>query len=116
MFKKFLRIKSYAFDADDSFESPTYILNANIEKNYINQSTGTVPLDFGAGAGGGWGGSPWSTSPWGSRVLDSIKSKLPTGKAKSMAISFENNIINENILLSGYELEIAGPYRKEIKE
>lgn len=114
--KKFLRIKTYAFDADDSFESPSFILNANIEKNYINQSTGTVSLDFGGGTAGGWGGSVWSTAPWGSRVLDSIKSKLPTGKAKSLAISFENNTINENILLSGYELEIAGPYKKEIKE
>ena len=114
--KKFLRLKTYAFDADDSFESPTFILNANIQKNYINQNAGSIPLDFGGSSSGGWGAGGWGVSSWGSQILDAMKTKLPSGKSKSLAVSFENNTLNENVLMSGYEMEIAGPYKKEIKE
>jgi len=33
-----------------------------------------------------------------------------------LLLNFENKTINENVLISGYELEIATPYRLEIKE
>ena len=114
--KKFLRLKAYAFDADNSFESPSFVLNANIQKNYINQNTGSIPLDFGGASSGGWGIGAWGVSSWGSQILDAMKTKLPSGKSKSLAVSFENNALNENVLMSGYEMEIAGPYKKEIKE
>ena len=116
LFKKFLRVKLYAFDSEGDFESPSFMLNADIKKNYSDSSTGTIQLDFGAGVAGGWGAAPWGSATWGSNVLETLKTKLPTGKAKALAINFNNKNINENVLLSGYELEIAGPYKKEIKE
>ena len=114
--KKFLRLKAYAFDADSSFESPQFVLSTNIQKNYIDQDTGSISLDFGGASSGGWGAAGWSVSSWGSQILDSLKTKLPSGKSKSLAVSFKNSTLNENVLLSGYEVEIAGSYKKEIKE
>ena len=73
-------------------------------------------MDFAGLSGGGWGVAPWGTSTWGSNILQGLKTKLPSGKTRSLLLNFENNNANENVLISGYELEIATPYGTEIKE
>ena len=45
-----------------------------------------------------------------------LKSKLSSKKCKSLRLTFKNQELNKNALLSGYELEIVAPYRPEIKE
>ena len=116
LFKKFLRLKLYSLDTEENFESPSFKLNADIEKDFPSVSRGVITYDFGQASGGGWGAFPWGESPWGSTTLLQLKSKLPTGKSKSIRVSFSNNTASENILLTGYEMEVAMPYMMEIKE
>ena len=115
IFKKFLRLKLYAIDSEEDFESPSFNLKAEIQKDFSNVSQGIIDFDFGQGAGG-WGLFKWGSGIWGSTTLIQLKSKLPTGKSKSLRVSFTNDTANENILLTGYEMEIAMPYKTEIKE
>ena len=114
--KKYLRLKVYAMDTDGTFETPGFSLNATLQKDYNFADLGTISMDFGSSSGGGWGIIPWGTSTWGSASHRFIKSKLPTGKSRSLKVRYANNTINENVLITNYELEIAAPFRVEIKE
>ena len=114
--KKFLRLKMYAMDSDETFESSSFSLSVKVQRNYIKDDVGTLAMDFAGLSGGGWGVAPWGTSTWGSNILQGLKTKLPSGKTRSLLLNFENNNANENVLISGYELEIATPYGTEIKE
>ena len=114
--KKFLRLKMYAMDSDETFESSSFILDVKVQRNYVRDDIGTISMDFAGISGGGWGIAQWGSSSWGSSVLQGLKTKLPSGKTRSLLLNFENKTINENVLISGYELEIATPYRLEIKE
>ena len=113
--KKYLRLKIYSFDNDESFESPKFNLVASLQKNYFESDLGSITFNFGGGAFG-WSNAEWGGFPWGDATQARLKSKLPTGKAACLKIKFLNDNINENILLTKYELEIAAPYRREVKE
>ena len=116
VFKKFLRLKLYSFDQDKDFESASFDLGVSIQKNYIDNDTGAINFDFGKSAANGWGLNPWGQDPWGDATLTFMKTKLPTGKSNCLKLRFSNLDINENVLVSKYELEIAAPFRTEIKE
>ena len=116
VFKKFLRLKLYSFDQDKDFESSSFDLRVSIQKNYIDTDTGGILFDFGKSAANGWGLNPWGQEPWGDATLSFMKTKLPTGKSNCIKLRFSNVDINENVLVSKYELEIAAPFRTEIKE
>jgi hypothetical protein len=72
-------------------------------------------MDFTGGALG-WGNSPWNDFPWGDNRLSAIASKLNNKKAKALRLVINNNELNKNILISGYEYEIVVPYSARIKE
>lgn len=112
--KKFLRLKLYSFDTDGSFESPGFSVNVFIQKNYVPFDLGSFVMDFGQTLG--WGEEPWGEFKWGSNALNFLKSKLAPGKTKSLKLSFQNNTLNENVLITNYEMEIAAPYGMEIKD
>ena len=115
--KKYLRLKIHSFDSDGLFESPQgFQINAFIQKEYVPVDLGNIEFDFGRNAGGGWGSFQWGSGAWGSIATDSVKSKLPTGKSKCMKLRFVNEDINENVLITTYELEIAAPFQTEVKE
>lgn len=114
--KKFLRLKVFSQDTDLTFESPSFDIDLKIQKDYLPTDLGTIKLDFGALAGGGWGNSKWGEFPWGNVSGRGIKTKLPTGKSKCIKLRFTNNTENENVLITNYEFEIAAPYGTEIKE
>ena len=116
VFKKYLRLKIYSFDQNEDFESDFFDLDVSIQKNYLDSDTGSINFDFGKAAGNGWGENPWGQEPWGDATLNFLKTKLPTGKSKCLKLRFRNVDVNENVLISKYELEIAAPFRTEIKE
>ena len=51
-----------------------------------------------------------------SSVTATKKQRLKPGKGRTIRLSFSNNDKNENMLLSGWELEAGFPYDQEIKE
>jgi hypothetical protein len=116
LFKKFLRIKVHSLDASlNNFESEGFVLNVSTEHDYVISTVSSLILDFTGGAEG-WGISPWDGFPWGEDRLSSLKSKLASQKAKSLRTVLENNELATNILISGYEYEVAVPYQMRIKE
>ena len=116
MFKKLRRIKVFSLDASlNDFESQSFTLTTSLENDYAAVTISSITLDFGGGAAG-WGSSPWGNFPWGEVRLFALKHKLNQNKTKASRVVFTNDNVNENVLVSGYELDIALPYRKEIKE
>lgn len=117
VFKKFLRIKLFSFDGEGTFENPEgFELTASLQTNYIESDVGEILFNFKEFTGGGWGYFKWGTDRWGNEQSSTLKSKLLRNKAKCLKIRFNNDSLNENILLTSYELEIAAPFRTEIKE
>ena len=116
VFKKFLRIKVHSLDiTNNDFESAGFDLDVKTEHDYEAITVSELTLDFSGGADG-WGVSPWGEFHWGEARLPGLKSKLASKKARSMRVVFENNNASENILVSGFELQIATPYQLNIKE
>lgn len=114
--KKFLRLKLHSQDTDGTFESPSFEIDLKLQKDYLPTDLGSILLDFGKLSGSGWGASSWGDFPWGNVPGKFIKTKLPTGKAKCLKLRFTNNNDNENVLITNYEMEVATPYRVEIKD
>ena len=116
IYKKFLRIKVHSLDGTiNDFETDKFTLTVETEHDYVQGSESSLSLDFGGGALG-WGNSAWGQFPWGESRLEQLTSKLKSKKAKALRVVFTNNTRHQNVLISGYELEIAAAYDLQIKE
>ena len=116
IYKKFLRMKIHALDGTiDDFETDTFTLAVSTEHDYTQSTESSFSLDFSGGAIG-WGESGWGDFIWGESRLEQMRSKLKSKKAKALRTIFENNTTHENILISGYELEVALSYDVQIKD
>lgn len=118
VFKKWLRCKIHSLDASlDDFESEAFTLDLETELDYVGGVPSTqLTFDFSGSQNGGWGLDPWGEFSWGATRLISNLSKLKSAKARSLRLVLENNNVLENVLISGYEFEVAAPYNKFIKE
>jgi hypothetical protein len=117
VFKKFLRLKLHALDASvNDFESDTFIIDVDTEDNYLDVTSSSDSFDFSGGTTGGWGVDPWGEFTWGNSRLLAIKRKMRANKVRSKRLIFKNDTIHQNILMSGYEMETATPYKARIKE
>lgn len=116
-FKKWLRLKIHSLDASlDDFESEDFSLSIQTEADYIPVTSTDITMDFSGSQDGGWGLDPWGLFSWGATRLTSRLSKLKPVKAKSLRLIIQNSDRLENVLVSGYEFEIAAPYQDFIKE
>lgn len=116
IYKKFLRVKVHSLDGTiNDFETDKFTITVETEHDYVQAVESSLTLDFGGGAQG-WGISAWGSFPWGESRLEQLTSKLKSKKAKALRTVFKNSTIHENILISGYELEIAASYDLQIKE
>jgi hypothetical protein len=113
VFKKYIRMNLLITDSNEKFDGASFKLNLYLRKDFSTVDIG--PIQFNSSVLGGWGITEWGLSGWGDRPFHSVKTKL-FGKAKSIAFKFENEELNENILISGYTMETASPYQPEIKE
>ena len=118
IFKKFLRLKVFSLPSDvlDGEPSP-YTLSVDVEFDFVSPaSVGTFTMDFSGGSEGygdsGWGGS----SPWGDSSLAELRGKLKVIRSRSMRLTFSNSTVLEDAIISGYELEIAVPFRPFMKD
>jgi hypothetical protein len=116
IYKKFLRMKVHALDGTiGDFETDKFTLNIETEHDYVIAAVSSFSLDF-SGGSLGWGNSPWGEFIWGESRLEQMRSKLASRKAKSLRTVFKNDTAHENVLISGYELEISASFDLQIKE
>lgn len=113
IFKKYIRLKVFTSDSNQSFEGTDFTLNLYLRSNFDRKDLG--PIELYPGAFGGWGIAEWGKFAWGSRDFKGLRTKL-FGKSKSISLNFQNKNINENFIISGYSMEVAAPYQQEIKE
>lgn len=113
VFKKYIRLKVFITDSNERFQGGNFKLDLYLRKDFNDFDRGPIEID--ASFLGGYGKSKWGEFPWGNWVIEGLKNKL-FGKAKSISLKFKNNEINQNILLSGYSMEVAVTYKPEMKE
>lgn len=116
VFKKYMRLKLHSLEGGaDSFESNQFQITVETEHDYNPIVLSSFELDFSGGASG-WGNSPWGNFPWGEVRLSALKHKLIQRKSRSIRIRFKNENVLQNLLISGFELEVMAPYKPRIKE
>lgn len=116
VFKKFLRTKVHSLDPSlDDFESDSFELELRSEIDWTLSISTQTFLDF-RGNQDGWGDSAWGLFPWGNERLNSIRTKMKQTKCKAIRLILLNDKVNENVLISGIEMECAAPYQGFIKE
>lgn len=117
IWKKYLRCKIHSYDTSvNDFENDSFSVTLKTEHDYNTARQWTnIEYDFSGGALG-WGAGPWGAFPWGDIRLPQLKKKLASKKVRSLRIIVENSNTYENVLLSGFEFEVATPYNASLKE
>lgn len=108
--KKYLRLIMMVLD---EVESAEWILTVEMGVEFSKDIVwATLDVPFGDAGSVGWGDSAWGEFPWGEPLNISKKIKLRSNKTKAMRIVFKNAELHKNVLLTGWELQIAAPYRE----
>lgn len=86
-------------------------------KSNFNYSTAVITEASKSFVGGsqGYGEGAWDSFPWGDTPFKALQYNLSRKKCKSMRLIFENNTLHQNVLVTGYEIEVWAPYRPAIK-
>lgn len=114
--KKFHRIIVYSIDdVTQDFNTTPFTLTVETNRNFVDALASTWDLNF-AGLTSGWGSFFWGTSTWGETNLRARKTRLSARKSRSLRAVFKNSKLHENVLISGYELEIYAPFSASIKD
>lgn len=112
VFKKINKIKGFAINEINNNDFTVDVLS---EFNYVKDVTKhDFTLDFSSG-GEGYGVEEYGNPAYGSPVEPNVKHKL-NGKFRSIRLRFMNSEPQQNVKLTGWELEIATPFRPNIKE
>ena len=102
--KSFLALRVFSTEeCQNAFD-----LTAKTEVNWIHDTESLVTIGIGSG---GYGEDRWDLDPWGSPSEPTLTRKLNNNRVKSLRLIFENAEMQKNILVTGYELEIAAPYK-----
>jgi len=115
LFKRFLKLKVHSIENLDDYSLSGFNLHVSAEKDFIESSVGKGLINFKEGVEG-FGSGEFGTNKYGASPWYALKTKLPFTKAKSYRINFSNAELNEGVMISGYELEVAMPYKTGIKE
>jgi len=116
LFKKFIKLKTYAAEVKDDFETDTYSLQLELQKDFVPNTVSVSSIPFDEKIYGGWDGGKWNNFIWGQGIIPYKTTKLFNQKTSALKIILSNENNSENVLLSGYEIEIAIPYKVGIKE
>ena len=114
VFKKDIRIKPYVLENVDPEEFTVKI------QTEINSQRGTTESDFNMELGSvqqGWGFGSWGAFAWGNPGGDEpLNQRLKPTKFRNRRVIFKNVNIHESVVISGFEIEFATPYRPHLKE
>jgi len=86
----------------------SFTLGVKTEINWIRDTQSSLDVQVGSG---GYGEDRWDLDAWGSPVEPTLTRKLNNNRVKSLRVVFENSEAQKNILVTGYELEVAAPYK-----
>jgi hypothetical protein len=117
IYKKFLRLKVYTIDNElQTFDTSNFSLDIRTQYNYNDIDVSIVPMSFGADEGSGYDEGSWDEFGWGDeRRLEDTK-RLSDIRCRSMRVDFRNNVVHENVLISGFELEYVAQYGPALKD
>lgn len=85
-----------------------FTVKVKTEVNWIPETESDLNLVIGAG---GYGEDRWDLDAWGSPSEPIVTRKLNNNRVKSLRVIFEHDEIQKNMVISGYELEVAAPYK-----
>lgn len=113
--KNFNRVRIFSISEPLlDFNNTGFELNVTSGLNYLVEDTTNSTKSF-KGGSEGWGNSPWGNFNWGDSPLYAVQFNLARRKCKAIRLTMSNNILHENVLISGYEYEVSIPYRQNIK-
>lgn len=108
--KSFLAIRVFSTEAIDN----EFTLKIKTERDFIESAQiSDIPLTVGSG---GYGASAYGVDPYGDIQEPALMTKLNNSRLKSLRVTFENIEPLKNFALTGYELEIAAPYKPSFKQ
>ena len=114
--KKYVRLKLYSLDTPlQNFDETDFSISIETQHDFLYQSVSLTALVFSDNLGG-WSSDPWGSFPWGNSRKRTRGTRLKAQKARSIRLVLSNNTLYENVLLSGYEYEVAveyGPYLRQ---
>ncbi len=110
--KRFLRIRIFSLE---ELVNNDLFLDVRTEINYIKDATqAQFNFEF---TGGGYGIAPYNdTTPYGDPAESVGKHRLGQGRIRSLRVRFLNQREQENVNITGWELEIATPYKGAFKQ
>lgn len=85
-----------------------FILTFKTEVNWLADTKSEVSVSIGTG---GYGVDRWDLDPWGSPVEPTYPRKLNNNRVKCIRAVLVNEEMQKNIGVTGYEFEIAAPYK-----
>lgn len=107
VFKKFVRLKLYSLDTPlQGFETTAFTMGVETNHDYVDEIVSKTDLPF-KEPNTGWGTFPWGTARWGEVKPVTRRTRLRPQKARSLRTVLKNSVTYENVLLSGYEFEVA---------
>lgn len=107
--KNFQNIRVYGIEDQDK----EFTVSIQTESNFTTDNViSSCSLTFGAG---GYGISGYGTDPYGDPSTTGLKHKLNNGRVTSLRVILSNAEEQTNISITGYELEIAAPYKPAYK-
>ena len=117
IFKKFLRLKVFALSSDVlDGEASLYTLTTEQEVNFRTPAPiSSFTMDFSGGTSG-YGNGGCGNTPWGDSPIPELRGKLKSTKTRALKLKFSNNTQSEDVLISGYELEVSAPFKPFFKE
>jgi hypothetical protein len=102
--KSFISVSIFSTGATENDFSLTF----QTEVNWIPDMKSEVTVSIGAS---GYGVDPYGTGPYGSPTEPTYVKKLNNNRVKSIRAVFTNSEMQKNINVTGYEFEIAAPYK-----
>lgn len=115
--KKFNRLKVYTLDTElQTFDSSNFSLDVTTQHDYNDVDISVISMSFGSTDDTGWGNGPWGEFEWGEFKKLTDTKRLAAQKCQAMRTSFSNSVVHQNVLISGFEIEITAPYAAAIKD
>ncbi len=108
--KRFTRIRIFSLE---ELRNNSLMLTVKTEINYIKDAV-QAEFEF-AFAAEGYGISAYGLAPYGGPFEPVAKNRLGQGRVRSLRVRFYNSNEQENISITGWELEIAAAFRPGFK-